>query len=62
VRGVGGGKREYTAFIWLEMRYSAAITEKDDKLAQAILLHVSAPVSHIQGFSYTKEFWLSLRK
>jgi len=59
VRGVGGG---YTAFIWLEMRSSAAITENDDKLAQAILLHVSAPVSHIQGFSYTKEFWLSLRK
>ena len=61
MRGVGGGGA-YTAFIWLEMRSSAAITENDDKLAEAILLHVSAPVSHIQGFSYTKEFWLSLRK
>jgi len=30
-----GGGRE-TAFIWLEMRSSATITENDDELAQAI--------------------------
>jgi hypothetical protein len=30
----GGGGR--TEFIWLEMRYSATITENDDELAQAI--------------------------
>ena len=33
--GKEGGGRE-TAFIWLEMRSSAAITENDDELAQAI--------------------------
>ena len=61
MRGVRG-EREYTAFIWLEIWSSAAITENDDRFAQEIPLHVSAPVSHIQGFSYTKEFWLTLRK
>jgi hypothetical protein len=30
------GEGAYTALIWLEMRSSAAITENDDKLAQAI--------------------------
>jgi hypothetical protein len=37
---VGEGRKEggaeYTAFMWLEMRSSAAITENDKELAQAI--------------------------
>jgi len=58
VRGVGGVHCIHLA----RNEVQCCDHGKDDKLAQAILLHVSAPVSHIQGFSYTKEFWLSLRK